>query len=193
MMFLIIDSKDNKTIQSVSSGKYCNVPEKYIILEIKTHDDEGNVLVEIPEGFYENYSEYNYIDGEFIKVGISLDRFKDNFLKNNDINLTRNNRLSKGFDYNGVHIQCDSGSQGNLTGYILMKDLISYPISWRTYENTIIEIQDESELISISQQMMSYIQSVYSESWSLKDSITAAETESKIESLYEAYINGENV
>lgn len=53
MIYLLLDATDKKTIKSVSSGEFNNVPDDYIVVTVE----------EIPEDFYEDISLYEYNEG----------------------------------------------------------------------------------------------------------------------------------
>lgn len=81
MIYLLLDSTDKKTIKSVSSGAFVDLPKEYIQVEIitsedipeiteETPDDEATRIgelkkrvVEVPEGFTEDCSLYIYSNG----------------------------------------------------------------------------------------------------------------------------------
>ena len=53
MTYLLLDATDEKTIKSVSSGEFTDIPKEYISVEIETVNEE----------FKEDYSLFEYIDG----------------------------------------------------------------------------------------------------------------------------------
>jgi hypothetical protein len=60
MIYLLLDSTDKKTIKSVSSGEFADVPKEYVSVAIKTHDEEGEELDNIPIEFKEDYSLFEW-------------------------------------------------------------------------------------------------------------------------------------
>lgn len=104
------------------------------------------------------------------------------------VNPYRDELLAIGFEYSGAHIQCDTGSQNNLMGMVIKSEVLTFPIQWRTYENTIIDLS-ETALTTIATSMMAFVQTVFNDSWTVKDAISSATDSAEVETLIETYLN----
>jgi len=101
----------------------------------------------------------------------------------------KDNRLAKGFLYRDKYIQSDEESKGNLQGYLTMLSYITFPMIWRTYDNTDLEIVDGDELSTMSLLMMGFIETTYKSWWAIKDNIKAATTVDEITILTNNYLD----
>jgi len=134
---------------------------------------------------------YKFINGEIIEIQENiLSERKYNI--NNIVTAERDKRINKGFTYNMKQIACDIISQANANAYLTADPLglVTYPIKWRTIDNSIIEITDSAELKSFASTMLEYVQGQFQDSWTVKDNIENATTVEEIETIYGGYING---
>lgn len=108
------------------------------------------------------------------------------------VNPHRDSLLAVGFNYGeNTTIQCDNGSQNNLTGMVIKADFLTFPLYWRTYENNIIEIADKEALNTLSNAMMGFVQQVFNASWSVKDNIANAYDVPTVERFISEYLGGD--
>jgi len=110
---------------------------------------------------------------------------------NNKITIERDQRILSGFEYNGKQIACDNISQNNANAFLTVDSLglLTFPVEWRTIDNSLIDIVDSIELKTFATTMMTYVKSVFKESWTIKDLIQNTTTIEEVNILYEAYIN----
>jgi hypothetical protein len=113
---------------------------------------------------------------------------KAKFEATSKVNPYRESLLAKGFLYSELHIQCDLGSQNNLTGMVMKSSSRPYPVKWRTYENEVIEIADAEELDTLSDLMMDFVEQVFMSSWIVKDTIKHSVSVEEIETLISDYL-----
>jgi hypothetical protein len=98
--------------------------------------------------------------------------------------------LDNGFVYEAATIQTDMVAQQNVTAYqtAIIAGSVTYPIVWRTKENTFIQFQSEGEFKTFAMTMLGFVQSEYQKVWTAKDSIRAAGTVEEAETIYNNYI-----
>lgn len=99
-------------------------------------------------------------------------------------------RLSIGMPYKGYHIQLDNVSQNNLTGLAVKKDSARYPTSWRVLENTYIRLENASEVESLTDLTLYFLQVAHGDIFIAKDAIREATTVEEIDSITSTYIEG---
>jgi len=126
-------------------------------------------------------------DNQLVPI-LSLTEVKTQYI--NKITLSREEKLAKGFSYGIYTIQADADSKANAHAFLTLGESgsLTYPIVWRTKDNSYFHIVGLTELKTFTGAMMSFIQTIYNASWVVKDSILASESKTQIESLYNNYI-----
>jgi len=100
--------------------------------------------------------------------------------------------LKDGFSYSMVRIQADPIAQQNATGFLTAVSqgiLMSFPVQWRTKDNTTYYIQDMEELKVFSSKMLQFVQTVFHYKWNLKDQVRLATTPEQAQSIYDSGIS----
>ena len=107
----------------------------------------------------------------------------------NKITNERDKRIVTGFDYNGNQIACDDVSQANANAFLTAKTagMLSFPVKWRTVDNSILDIT-EMEFTTFVGLMLGTVQTIFQESWVMKDQIELATTIEEVETIYAKYI-----
>ncbi len=112
--------------------------------------------------------------------------------KQAEVTVIRDIRILTGFTYNTKQISCDLISQANANAFLTSEiaGVLTYPVKWRTADNSIIDIVDSNELKLFTGTMMGFVQTVFQESWTVKDVIELATQIEDIDSAFEGYVNG---
>jgi len=178
--------KDGTYIIEVNSMPYhvIDTDEKYWSeVQQRISDGEG-VEQYIPPSPYPNWiwnSELEIWEPDFEEQRVNI---------LSKITIERDQRILSGFDYNGKQISCDNVSQANANAFLTAdsQGILTYPIKWRTVDNTIIEIVDNAELKTFTGTMLLTVQTIFQESWIVKDVIESATTIEDVELVYLSYI-----
>ena len=109
-----------------------------------------------------------------------------------EITVERDSKIEDGFTYEGKEIQCDNVSQLNANAFLTSdsQGMIAYPIQWRTKDNQYITLVDSTALKLFTGSMMLFVQTIFTESWTVKDAIEVATHKEDVESAYSGYMNG---
>lgn len=98
--------------------------------------------------------------------------------------LTSN--VNRGFNLDGVYIQCNKESI-NAIITILSHDNLEFPISWRTFENTYLQISTFEELKRLKNLMIDYSTIYIQDYWLVVDAIIKCKTEFDVLQIIKEY------
>jgi len=125
-------------------------------------------------------------DNKLVPI-ILLTTHKQNF--KNLITTERDKKLDEGFMFTTFNIQADNIAQSNAHALFTkgIRETLTYPVTWRTKDNQYLYLNTLEELETFADSMLAFVQSVYLESWVVKDAIELATNITEMEALYNAY------
>ena len=97
--------------------------------------------------------------------------------------------LSNGFEFMGKFIQADDDSRSYFSEYYIKKDVIPYPVNWRTLDNSYLSLTDSTIIDNLSDAMMLFYGTIMEEYFLTNDEIDSSTTEEEIDILLNEYIS----
>lgn len=184
MTYLLLDSTDEKTIKSISSGEFKNLPDEYIQVSI---EDEN-----IPDDI--NETEYTYSDGVF--TAIESDTLSDTITESVTAVATYlSELLEAGYAIDDEHhIELNDTTIARFEALWSSRDSLTYPFSWICREtDTTYDITDADDFNTIKLEMLSYMSTLIRVASSVKTTIRACESEDDVNIYLEAYLASDGV